>query len=270
MGAACVKGGAFQCSANAECNDPGAQCVAGFCAFEDSTCPSLLRYGAYSGSVFSGECVPVPDPPDAAPTTLTVDAAPLCPDPNQTPCDLFTGCPCLDQAKICIVDPSLPGAPLSCAPPEDNWCEGSPCAPGTTCAYYGDAFHCLIVCDAAHPCPGGQQCAGQLTLPPSTTPVAELCLFNCALLWAQDCPFGLGCYLAVSDPHPVPTPGGRCLTSQGLADGQQCFYMNDCAPGSVCVSGSPPICRRFCNLAAPNCGAQTCRPFSGSVGYCGP
>src|ERR1044071_7917818 len=57
LGAGCSPcgGGSFACSDNAQCA-PNGTCAAGFCAFPDPSCPSMLKYGDSSGP-HSGTCV---------------------------------------------------------------------------------------------------------------------------------------------------------------------------------------------------------------------
>ncbi|MDX2092777.1 MAG: hypothetical protein SFX73_33230 [Kofleriaceae bacterium] len=56
----CLRASEYRCNANAECIQAGTQgrCgPAGYCAFDDDTCDSGLRYGALAGGGYANACV---------------------------------------------------------------------------------------------------------------------------------------------------------------------------------------------------------------------
>jgi hypothetical protein len=119
------------------------------------------------------------------------------------------------------------------------FCAGTPddpvCPPGSSCTISGDESpaYCVAICD----------------------PVA------------QDCEPGLGCYHAGST-------GFQCfLSAQNLPAGEPCGYLDDCAPGLVCLDASvlptcngAACCSTFCDLGLGDaqCDAipgTSCVPF---------
>jgi len=60
------------------------------------------------------------------------------------------------------------------------------------------------------------------------------------------CSDGTGCY---------PTSSGSfsCFSAGDIAIGEMCSNLNDCAPGSACITGDPSVCRQFCLLSEPVC-----------------
>jgi hypothetical protein len=84
MSTGCLRASEYRCNANAECIQAGTQgrCgPAGYCAFDDGTCDSGLRYGALAGGGFANQCVAgwdasELDVPIDAPIDMAIDAPP--------------------------------------------------------------------------------------------------------------------------------------------------------------------------------------------------
>jgi hypothetical protein len=108
-------------------------------------------------------------------------------------------------------------------------------------------------------CPEGSSC----TLSGSGVPA--YCIPICDPV-AQDCGPGLGCYFGGS--------GFQCAFSlQNIPAGDPCGYINDCAPGLLCLNGEvlpacngSACCVLFCNLdlGDAQCSATpgtTCQPY---------
>lgn len=95
-------------------------------------------------------------------------------------------------------------------------------------------------------CPPGSACSisGDGTI--------NYCIPDCDPL-AQDCGEGLGCYWSFDSFQCV-------FTASNFAEGEPCGYVNDCAPGNICVAAEtvpscegPSCCAGLCDLDAPVC-----------------
>ncbi len=135
---------------------------------------------------------------------------------------------------------------------------------GETC-WWGGLVDATDNCDASSICWNTQEIAGELIgtclmicqgtadtpeCPPMSScivaddgPIA-ICMPICDPL-VQDCGEGLACYWSSSS--------FNCIaTSEDLATGEPCGFINDCAAGNFCVDG----------LALPSCmGAACCTPY---------
>ncbi len=86
----------------------------------------------------------------------------------------------------------------------------------------------------------------------------------CDLL-KQDCV--TGCY-------PAPGSTTLCAPTGFLQEGSVCQWANDCVGGHVCLvqtaGAMTGICRKLCDLSAPNCpSGRTCQPTASGAGTCG-
>ncbi|MFV8749927.1 ribulose phosphate epimerase [Nannocystaceae bacterium ST9] len=106
------------------------------------------------------------------------------------------------------------------------------------------------------------QCMGSLSEPtcPATTECAisdsaalVLCIPTCDPL-VQDCGAGKGCYWANDSFNCV-------VTTEDLPTGAPCGFINDCAPGNLCVDGSSlpscegsACCTHYCDLQLGDAG----------------
>jgi hypothetical protein len=135
------------------------------------------------------------------------------------------------------------------------------CDLGHMCYYVGnDGFgFCVPLCtgEAASPmCPDNYNCSI------SNDGSLLLCLFSCDPL-LQDCAQeGSGCFWDGSV--------FNCDPAGDIPEGEPCGYINDCAPGHVCLSSeSHPscsgsaCCSGFCDLTGPQCliAGTECLPF---------
>ncbi|HXU81803.1 MAG TPA: hypothetical protein VN914_10430 [Polyangia bacterium] len=85
---------------------------------------------------------------------------------------------------------------------------------------------------------------------------------SCDLLM-QTCGPQRGCY-------PGPAGGGRCLPSEGFAEGVQCAEAPNCAAGLTCINN---VCTPLCSTVQNACtGGRRCvtLPATDGVGYCLP
>lgn len=125
------------------------------------------------------------------------------------------------------------------------------CAAGLMCYYINvdDIGSCLPLCKGkpeAPECPDGFNCsiANDGTLP--------LCVYRCDPL-LQDCQVeGTGCFW----------DGAKfnCDPAGELLESEACGYINDCAPGHICMDAAAlpecvgsACCTSFCELTEPHC-----------------
>jgi hypothetical protein len=198
-----------------------------------------------------------------APTTFTTNG--FVPDAGESPpgCDSFQqDCP---EGEKCVPYASSGGSwdATKCVPIMGGQATGEPCvsdgvAEGTDdCDGTGYCFDvmandgemigtCYAFCKGsadAPECPPSSQCSisGDGTI--------TLCIPTCDPI-LQDCNEGTACYWAYND--------FTCIfTTQDIPIGQPCGFINDCAPGLMCVNAdvvpaceAAACCSTFCELGA--------------------
>ena len=218
-----------------------------------------------------------PDPTDSTDSTDSTEPSYIpVPDvpPPVTPCDPFAqDCP---EGHKCV--------PYRNA--EDGWWVGEKCVPvtgeqgvGEPCTYDG-AVEATDDCDASSHCwdtmsVDGQMigtclafCGGSVDAPEcppgsgcmiSGDLIIALCKPSCDPL-AQDCAEGLACFWAVGDFHCI-------FTTEDIPAGEPCAYINDCAPGLVCLNADvlpecagSACCGAFCDLTLGDAQCQVAAP----------
>jgi hypothetical protein len=158
-----------------------------------------------------------------------------------------------------------------CVPVMGDQVPGEPCS-------YGGVIEATDDCDAASFCWDVQDVDGEIVgichafcvdesfdCPPGSAcwigNVVTFCEPTCDPV-AQDCGSGLGCYWVNN--------GFSCIfTTQDIALGEPCGYINDCAPGLGCLSSEvfpacagSACCGAWCNLAL---GDAPCEVMPGTV-----
>ncbi len=203
------------------------------------------------------------------------------PDPDimyTSTCDPFAqDCP---DGEKCVPYSSVGGTwdANKCVPITGDGQPGDPCTSGGVVEATDD-------CDGSSVCWSVQNVEGQLVgvCTPfcdgtSDEPTCEpgfsclisnegsvtLCVPICDPL-AQDCGDGLGCYWHQGSFQCV-------FTTQDIPAGEPCSFINDCAPGHVCVDAEqlpscdgPSCCAAFCDLDEPVCAGEgtACGAFFG-------
>jgi hypothetical protein len=220
---------------------------------------------------------PTDDPPDD--TTSTNAEATFLPPVDtivETDCDPFAqDCP---EGEKCVPYASNGG-----------WWDDNKCVPvlgaqpaGEPCTYAG-RVEATDDCDATSMCwnvddegigtchafcmgtADNPSCPDGFTCPITSDGTINVCIAICDPL-LQDCDEGLGCYWANVD--------FNCIsTTQDLPPGAPCGYVNDCAPGNICLDATvlpdclgSACCSTFCdvNLGPGQCDVlpgTTCVPF---------
>ncbi|EDM77332.1 hypothetical protein PPSIR1_26483 [Plesiocystis pacifica SIR-1] len=100
------------------------------------------------------------------------------------------------------------------------------------------------------PEPSDPQACGGYSCLISGSGVISICVASCDPLDQSACGDGLACYWAGN--------GFECVfTTQDIATGQPCGFINDCEPGNICVNAeelpscdSDACCAEFCDLDA--------------------
>lgn len=203
--------------------------------------------------------------------TPPIDSGPsgMCSGPDG-PCNVFDLTSC--GAGMACAMTGGGGAPwvTTCIMPGVGT-EGGACTVGTVTAgecqegyQCGGDGTCVKFCCTSSDCNPGDFCGtlGGADAGLCQTPV------GCTLVSPQTgCPDGEGCY---------PASGGLSCNPAGMiADGDPCMFLNDCMAGSGCLSTADMMgaCRRFCDIAAPDCPTDwTCNGITGldGVGACFP
>jgi hypothetical protein len=271
--------------------------------------PSDLTRGLAIGIAALGLCimgcasadVATPGPqPDAATTPDATkpgdqanrNDAPTTPDSGPVgPCDPFSGAGCpsdekctalYDDSKLALGCGSKEGDKSEgdeCAPtPESGTQTGDDCGDGLACFNLkGEPYKCHRICPTsgtAHACPTGRICS--LTFP-SFPGLAGygFCEPSCKPLEQSGCASGEACYLSAK--------GAGCKAAGSAKIGDTCdpSKLNDCEPGSTCVTGlsNGNRCLAFCSTSggSPSCsGGVACSKVpvddvfmsEPNVGYC--
>ena len=151
----------------------------------------------------------------------------------------------------CYIEPGGTDCLAAGSKPEGSVCYGdSPnsCIPGLQCAIVCSQICSVIDNNADQPkcdnaCPTGVRF-------PLASPVgAAVCVTAnmpslCNLYTQTGCPDGKACYIV--------TGGAACADAGNLQLGAVCQYTDECAPGTICASGT---CKTLCSLdpnAVPN------------------
>jgi hypothetical protein len=192
------------------------------------------------------------------------------------------------------------GCSLACDPFLQDCPEGEKCVPYASSGGTWDAFKCVPVlgdgalgetctydgaviatddCDATSHCwnvdgegvgtchafcmgsPSNAVCPTDFHCLLSGTGIPSLCSRNCDPL-TQDCNPGLACFWANGN--------FTCfLSTQNILTGEPCGYINDCAPGNICLSAEAlpacegsTCCGSYCNI---NLGDAQCDAVPGTV-----
>jgi hypothetical protein len=189
------------------------------------------------------------------------------------PCDSFAqDCP---EGEKCVPYASSGGTwdDQKCVPVLGDHAAGEPCT-------YAGPVESTDDCDATSWCfdtegTGEGIChafcmgtADTPECPPMTTctisgsGVVNICLPTCDPL-LQDCDDGTGCYWT--------NVAFNCIfiAGDGILPGQPCGFINDCAPGNMCIDGStlpecaePACCTSFCDVTL---GDAQCDVLPGTV-----
>ena len=122
------------------------------------------------------------------------------------------------------------------------------CNAGLTCVDKGNGIStCVRYCEGNADCNGaGAACLDTIKDIDGNAIDATLCTFSCNPVSATGCPTGLACHVFDNGASDAST----CELIGSRLDGQSCTDANECGNGSQCVDS---ICRRACDLSAPNC-----------------
>jgi hypothetical protein len=175
-------------------------------------------------------------------------------------CDSYAqNCP---DGEKCVPYASTGGTwdAFKCVPVTGEQATGEPCSYGGTveatddCDENGGCWNvkevdgelvgtCHAFCTGT---PDNPECAEGTSCWVSASGIPAYCFYTCDPV-AQDCEPGLGCYHA--------GVGFQCIfTTQNIPEGQPCGYVNDCAPGLVCLTAEvlpacngSACCGRWCD-----------------------
>ncbi|MEM7607779.1 MAG: hypothetical protein AAF411_20690, partial [Myxococcota bacterium] len=109
-------------------------------------------------------------------------------------------------------------------------CEPS-CAAGETCRADG-----VCLCGFGPACRAGEQCISGLC--EDDEPVFT----DCSIVPDRGCPSGQTCL-------PTGREARTCRDIGRVREGEDCAANTDCRAGLVCVGGTAPVCRRFCETS---------------------
>jgi len=126
------------------------------------------------------------------------------------------------------------------------------CMPGHACFDVAGASTCFRFCEATPDCADGSPC---VALSGGGLPVGA-CGIACDVVGDTGCRAGLACAAGINTDL---VTGAMvwwtfCGPPGTVAEGAACGTMARCTPGHICDRG---FCRRFCDVAAPVCGAGT-------------
>ena len=186
--------------------------------------------------------------------------------PEPTDCNPVTQAGC-ETGNICTVGDQAGN--LYCVAPGDipafGDCAADPsgCSTGLCLGTATEAI-CMPFCNTSADCPDGRLC--NVGLQGTDFVFCGDAPVSCDVL-AQDCPNNQGCYIASQ------AGDTQCASHNGKATGAACQYLNDCAPGNLCLGSGTGTCTKLCDTAATpgTCAAgQTCQSLGlpGTVGAC--
>jgi hypothetical protein len=168
------------------------------------------------------------------------------------------------QGKKCsVVDLETGATACIGAGPRPAWAscvDDLNCVEGTYCS--GDGV-CNPICAAPEDCTNGGWCVDAYGPNWVPAPGLSICLSDCQPLTAAPCEAAFG-------PIACVTWGIEnefsCYSSAGYSEGATCSLdVVQCGPGLVCITESPPHCRRWCTPVNQqgNCAnGQICTPFA--------
>jgi len=284
LGSACDESPTV-CAADSACR-PGALC-AGEPECIDGACVEPPADECGDGqfcSRSSGECLPVTTGgsdagvPDAGPELADVgltdggppDAWACVPAPGGACRLIEPQCGCPESAAACVPSGATSSSCVAAGtagPGEPCTDRGFECRAGLICAEPLSATPgtrtCSELCVDAAECADGR-CRAIADGAGGLRTDVGMCRNACRLAPQRGCPAGLSCTLfgvfvegGVVTVTDCVAPGSRTL-------GASCDGPRDCAPGLACVSraGGPEECVRWCDVAAPSCGAsERCDSF---------
>lgn len=252
------------------CTNPATQqqCV--------QTCQNQLSadcfdaYGLFAACVQNNNCFNEDDTLDTACVAQfcagEVEAVFGTPEPDDCNPVTNTGCEAGENCSVGDSEGNLYCLPAGTIPAFGD-CSDDPsgCSRGLCLGSETEAT-CMLFCEQNSDCPDGRPC--NIGLQGSDYTFCGDIPTSCNVL-TQDCPNGQGCYFisAAGDTD--------CAQSANKATGAACSFLNDCAPGNLCLgSGASGTCTKVCDTAAnpTTCpSGQTCQAAgipNSTIGVC--
>jgi hypothetical protein len=257
--ASCLDARVYPCDANEACvrGELVGSCEPpGYCAYDDETCGSGLRFGP-TADAFANDCVPADgvsggeSDSTTSSTTSTTQTSATTTEPDTcdtgcvtppTPCHEAPG-DCDTSTNLCVYTPKPLGDPCS---PDD------PCLDEGTCNAAGDCDGPPIACDQPGECEGGPGMCNSDT-------------GNCeypALDAGSPCDDGNAC-----------TIDDDCDSEGTCVPGEECPSTNPCE-SSACIDGgcmaTPLADGSSCGArAADRCCSGNCVDIASDTAHCG-
>ncbi|MCC6874719.1 MAG: hypothetical protein IT378_10480 [Sandaracinaceae bacterium] len=169
---------------------------------------------------------------------------------DQSPCGLLPQCGC-PRGQACY-PAALRCAPAGLAAPLEPCERTNDCEPGTSCLLVGTAALCARLCASGADCdPRRPYCFDSATAEQGV----GYCAAVCDPVRQTGCPPGSSCTIFQTDAGAATLCSGQGTVPQ---DGS-CTGTIDCAPGLICIIGSPTNrCSRQCYSTADCTGGRQC------------
>jgi len=181
--------------------------------------------------------------------------------PEPGDCDPVTNDGCDPGQNCTFVSESAVGCATAGGAGYGEDCTSDPCTRGACLTFDGVDFECAQFCSPMNnQCPDGRPC--NQAVQGSDYLFCGNLPSGCSL-WDQDCPNNQGCYV-------VDQQGSTdCAPHNNVQAGGSCSFVNDCAPGHICV-GNPGSCAVLCNTdGSVACTTGTCTGIGvGTIGAC--
>ncbi len=209
MLAGCLQGGPYACTDDAQCVRPGSVggvCEQGWCAYEDTECPSKLRFSVNAGDGLAGACVEHGattggnvETTEGSASTSSGESTTPCDDPCTSPPG-----PCFEPEGVC----------------DDGTCVYAPARTGTPC-------------DDEDPCSTTSSCDGLGTCVFGEAVVCDDPPSDCREAVGQCDPLDGSCIYAVVE------AGTACEDGDACTEGDTCDGAGTCTPGPLCPPTGP-------------------------------